>query len=417
MIALVDCNNFYVSCERVFAPKLRNRPVVVLSNNDGCVIARSEEAKALGIKMGTPYFQIDEFAETEKIAVFSSNYTLYGDMSSRVMELLTYFAPETEIYSIDEAFLNLDDDRDIGKLSESGHLIKEKLKKWTGIPVSIGIGPNKTLAKIANRRAKKANLGVFEMTHEAIQCEVLDQTPIGDVWGIGYNSAKKLNALGIKTALQLKQMDRRWARKLLSVVGARIVEELNGKACLPLELVPPPKKSITCSRSFGILTGDFEHLKEALDNYLVKCGEKMRRQKLTARAVTVFLTTNRFSKHPQYSNSLTIELANATNSTRELRDWTRKALVQIYKKDFLYKKVGVILQGLQPEQRETFRLYNQANYEKDKRLMQSLDKISQRFGRNAIAFGVRKSEKAWQMRAERKSNCYTTCLKEVLQIK
>ena len=415
MIALVDCNNFYVSCERVFAPKLRNRPVVVLSNNDGCVIARSEEAKAIGVKMGTPYFQIEDLAKTEKIAVFSSNYTLYGDMSARVMEMLGYFAPETEIYSIDEAFLNLDGDNE--KLIESGHLIREKLKKWTGIPVSVGIAPNKTLAKIANRLAKKAQLGVFEMTHEAIQCEVLDQTPIGDVWGIGYNSAKKLNALGVKTALQLKQMDRRHARKLLSVTGARIVEELNGKVCLPLELAPPPKKSITCSRSFGALTGNLEHLKEALDDYLVKCGEKMRRQKLTARAVTVFLATNRFSKQPQYSNSLTIELANATNSTRELRDWVRKALVQIYKKDFLYKKVGVILQGLQPERGETVRLYNQSNYEKDKKLMQSLDKISQRFGRNAVTFGIRKSEKAWQMRAEMKSNCYTTCLKEVLQIK
>jgi DNA polymerase V len=415
MIALVDCNNFYVSCERVFAPKLRKRPVIVLSNNDGCVIARSEEAKAIGIKMGTPYFQIDDLAESEKIAVFSSNYTLYGDMSARVMELLAYFAPETEIYSIDEAFLNLEGDAE--KLMESGHEIKQKLRKWTGIPVSIGIAPNKTLAKIANRLAKKANLGVFEMADETVQCEVLDQTPISDVWGIGCNSAKKLNALGIKTALQLKEMDRRWARKLLSVVGARIVEELNGKVCLPLELAPPPKKSITCSRSFGMLTGDFKHLEEALDCYLIKTGEKMRRQKLTVRAVTVFLTTNRFSEQPQYSNSLTIELANATNSTRELRDWTRKALVQIYKKDFLYKKVGVILQGLQPERGETIRLYNQANYEKDKRLMQSLDEISRKFGRNAVTFGVRKSEKAWQMRAERKSNSYTTCLNEVLQIK
>jgi len=415
MIALVDCNNFYVSCERVFAPHLRKCPVVVLSNNDGCVIARSEEAKAIGIKMGTPYFQIEDFAEREKVAVFSSNYTLYGDMSSRVMELLSSFAPETEIYSIDEAFLNLEGDAE--KLNESGHEIKEKLKKWTGISVSIGIAPNKTLAKIANRLAKKANLGVFEMADEAVQCEVLDQTPINDIWGIGYNSAKKLNALGIKTALQLKQMDRRWARKLLSVTGARVVEELNGKICLPLELAPLPKKSITCSRSFGDLTSNLEHLKEALDSYLVKCGERMRRQKLTARAVTVFLTTNRFSKQPQYSNSLTIELANATNSTRELKNWMQEALVQIYKKDFLYKKVGVILQGLQPERGETVRLYNQSNYEKDKRLMQALDKISCKFGRNVVTFGVRKSEKAWQMRAERKSNSYTTCLKEVLQIK
>lgn len=414
MIALVDVNNFYVSCERVFAPKLKNRSVVVLSNNDGCVIARSEEAKALGIKMGTPYFQIDYLIEKERLAVFSSNYCLYGDMSLRVMEALNMFSPQTEIYSIDESFLNIES-KDMESIALAQKLRSDVLK-WLGLPVSVGIAPNKTLAKIANRIAKKLNLGVFELSDDNQIKNVLSETPINNVWGIGYNSAKKLKELGITNAFQLRSLDRRWARKLLSVVGARIVEELNGQVCLPLELVPPPKKSITCSRSFGCMVEQLEHLNEALDCYLVKAGEKMRKKKLTANAVTVFLATNRFAKTDQYSNSLTIELANATNSTRELRDWTRKALRQVYRKDYLYKKVGVILQGLQPETAETIRLYNEPSYEKDKRLMQALDKISGKFGRDTIRFGVQRNKECWQMKAEMKSQKYTTCLREVLSI-
>ena len=413
-VALVDCNNFYVSCERVFAPELRTRPVVVLSNNDGCVIARSEEAKGLGITMGVPFFQIEDLIERERVAVFSSNYALYGDMSARVMEALNYFSPETEIYSIDEAFLNLEDTR--GETIEAAQEIRHKIYKWTGLPVSIGIAPNKTLAKIANRIAKKTGHGVFSLNDETIQTEILARLPISDVWGIGYKSTKKLEALGIKTALQLKELDRRHARKLLSVVGARIVEELNGRVCLPLELVPPPKKSITCSRSFGVLVASIKELKEALDSYLIKAGEKMRRQNLTARAVTVFIATNRFSKQMQYSNAKTVELANATNSTGELRRWTGRILTEIYKEGFLYKKVGVILQGLQPERAETIRLYNELQYEKEKRLCQAIDKLSRKFRREIVCLGFPKTTKTWEMRAGRKSNFYTTCLQEILQV-
>ncbi len=421
MIALVDCNNFYVSCERVFAPELKNRPVAVLSNNDGCVIARSEEAKTLGVKMGTPYFKIDYLIEKERMAVFSSNYCLYGDMSLRVMEALTHFTPETEIYSIDEAFLNLElkaeDKINNQTLIEKGQDIRRKIYKWTGLPVSIGIAPNKTLAKIANRVGKKSNIGVFELIDEKLQAQVLKETPITEIWGIGHNSAKKLNALGIKNAFELKNLDRRWARKLLSVVGARIVEELNGKVCLPLELTPAAKKSITCSRSFGGAVERFEHLNEALDDYLVKAGEKMRKRNLTTNAITVFLATNRFAATEQFNNSFTFELANATNSTRELKEWAKKALHQIYRKDFLYKKVGVMLLGLQPEKAETIRLYNQPSYEKDKRLMQALDTISRKFGRDTIRFGVQRNRECWQMKSEMKSQKYTTSIKEVLHIR
>ena len=413
-IALIDCNNFYVSCERVFAPQYRTRPVIVLSNNDGCVIARSEEAKCLGITMGVPLFQIEDLIEREQIAVFSSNYTLYGDMSARVMEALTYFSPETEVYSVDEAFLELEERGE--ETIEATQNLRAKIYQWTGLPVSVGIAPNKTLAKIANRAAKKLGHGVFSLVDEALQTELLAHLPVSDVWGIGYNSTKKLELLGIKTALQLKELDRRHARKLLSVVGARIVEELNGRVCLSLEMTPPPKKSITCSRSFGTLVASIEELKEALDNYLTIASEKMRRQNLTARAVTVFLATNRFSKQKQYSNSKTVELANATNSTAELRRWIKRILTEIYKEGFLYKKVGVILQGLQPEKAETVRLYSERQYEKEKRLCRAIDELSRKFGRETVSFGVRKKEKKWEMRAERKSNRYTTCLREVLQI-
>ena len=414
MIALVDCNNFYVSCERVFNPTLRRRAVVVLSNNDGCVIARSEEAKAAGIKMGAPYFQIEHLIEREEVAVFSSNYTLYGDMSARVMESLHRFAPEVEHYSIDEAFLNLETRN--RNLIIRGERIREKIYRWTGLPVSVGIAPTKTLAKIANRFAKKKNLGVVELTNEAARDEILRATPVADIWGIGYNSAKKLKALEIENAFQLKNLDRRHARKLLSVTGARIALELGGVACLPLELVPPAKKSITCSRSFGAPVAELGDLHEALDSYLVKAGEKLRRQHLSANAVTVFLATNRFAKTEQYANSLTIELANASDSTRELREWTRRALAKIYREGFLYKKVGVILQGLQPETSETVRLYSKPAYAKDKRLMAALDQISTKFGRGAVRFGAQRCAARWQMKAEMRSRGYTTALADVLKI-
>jgi DNA polymerase V len=416
MIAHIDVNNFYVSCERVFAPRLEKRPVAVLSNNDGCVIARSDEAKSLGIKMGAPYFKIDYLIDRENLAVLSSNYALYGDMSQRVMEALEQFSPATEVYSIDEAFLNMDFCGDYDSLTENAYRIRESIKKWTGLPVSIGLAPNKTLAKIANRIAKRDALGVFEMADETVQNEVLDQMPVSNIWGIGERSTAKLKKLGIMTALDLKRFDRRHARKLLTVTGARTVEELKGKSCLPLELTPPPKKSVTCSRSFGAVVGRLEVLQEALDFHLTRAGENMRRRNLVAGAVTVFFSTNRFSKAPQYRNSVTIPLANATNSTRELRDWTRRALQQIFRDGFLYKNVGVILQGLQPETAETVRLYREENYLKDKRLMTAMDKITRKFGRDKIRFGVERNRAQWEMRRELMSPRYTTRIDEVIKI-
>jgi DNA polymerase V len=416
MIAHVDINNCYVSCERVFNPKLENRPVVVLSNNDGCAIARSDEAKALGIKMGAPYFKIDYLIEEKNLAVLSSNYALYGDMSSRFYEALEMFSPRAEIYSIDEAFLEMEFDGNYYALAEKAHKIRDSIKKWTGLPVSIGIAPNKTLAKLANRMAKKDGLGVFEMADESIQEEVLDQTPVSEIWGVGPRTVLKLKKLGIMTALDLKRFDRRHARKLMTVTGARTVEELRGKTCLPLELCPPAKKSLTYSRSFGAVVGRLEVLQEVLDFYLTRAGENLRKRNLTANAVTVFFSTNRFSKAPQYRNSITIALANPTNSTRELREWTRQGLKQIFRDGFLYKNVGVILQVLHYESEETIRLYNEPDYAKDKRLMAAMDKISHKFGRDSIRFGVEKHREEWEMKRELMSQRYTTRLDEVLTI-
>lgn len=418
MIALIDCNNFYASCERVFVPALKTKPIVVLSNNDGCVIARSNEAKALGITMGTPLFKVESLIKKENVAVFSSNYTLYGDMSSRVMEALQFFSPEVEIYSIDEAFISVDDKLDADELFEFGQNLKEKIYRWTGLPVSVGIAPTKTLAKLANRVAKKCGLGVFEMRDESIQEDVLEQTPTGDIWGIGRQSEKKLREWhSVETALDLKYLDRRIARKMLTVVGARLISELGGIRCLPLELVPPLKKNICCSRSFGIPITDYKNMKEALDFYLNNASYKMRNQNLSASAVTIFLTTNRFNKNDlQYSNSITFSLAFPTNSTRELRRITKKGLDTIFLEGYKYKKVGVLLQGLEPEQAHTKRLFGESLHIKDKRLMKSLDIIKERFGKHKIDFGLVNQEKKWEMRSERRSPKYTTDLKEVLQI-
>ncbi len=419
MIALIDVNNFYASCERVFAPQFRNRPVVVLSNNDGCVIARSNEAKAIGLNMGTPFFKVQSLIKTHKVAVFSSNYTLYGDMSARVMESLNYFSPEVEIYSIDEAFISLDNNLTASEYFQLGKKIKEKIYQWIGLPVSVGIAPTKTLAKLANRMAKRNGLGVFEMREESIQEEVLEQTPVGKLWGIGRQSKKKLNKLcGIETARELKYLDRRHARKLLTVTGARIVEELRGNKCLPLELVPVLKKNICCSRSFGTPITDYRDMKEALDFYLTNAALKMRKQNLSASAVNVFLATNRFRKNDlQYSNSVTSKLSSPTNSTRELRRVTHHLLSKIYLEGYKYKNVGVLLMGLEPEEANTKRLFGESEHIKDKRLMKSLDIITERFGKGVIDFGVQSKEKKWEMKAERKSPRYTTNLAEILEIK
>jgi len=416
-IALVDCNNFYVSCERVFNAKLIERPVVVLSNNDGCVIARSNEAKALGIKMGTPLFQTQHLVEAYDVAVYSSNYALYGDMSHRVMDALQEFTPDVEIYSIDEAFMRLDYD-EVSSLRSDGFKIREKVRQWTGIPVSIGIAPTKTLAKIANHLAKKSSdiEGVLDLTVSSDQEQALDRTPVNEVWGVGPAYAKLLQAQGITTALKLRNADRQWVRRRMTVVGARIVEELRGISCLPLEQCPQQKKSITCSRSFGILVESLAEMREAVAMYMRRAGEKLRRQKLAAGVVTIFINTNRFSKEPQYSNAITYELAYPTDVTDELVEWAQKGLEQIFRGGYRYKKAGVMLNHLVPSDQLTVRLFGNSDFERSRRLANAMDAINARHGRDTVRYGMTNSNCRWKTKFNRRSSRYTTCLKEVLRV-
>jgi DNA polymerase V len=416
-IGLIDCNNFYVSCERVFQPKLRRRPVVVLSNNDGCIIARSNEAKSLGLKMGTPLFKAQELIEEHGVAVYSSNYALYGDMSHRVMEALQEFTPEIEVYSIDEAFMSLDGDRDQAFYSR-GIDIRGKVLKWTGIPVSIGIAQTKTLAKVANHLAKKdaAHQGVLDLTPVEVQTDALEQTPVGEVWGVGPSYSKLLKAAGITTARKLRDADRRWIRQRMTVVGARIVEELRGVSCLPLEQCPSKKKSVTCSRSFGVLVESLAELREAVAIYMSRAAERLRRFRLAAGVVTVFINTNRFSNEAQYSNSITYEMASPTDATNELLKWALRGLEQIYLAGYRYKKVGVMLNNLVPVDQLSKRLFGDARFERSRKVMAALDQINAKHGRDTVRFGVAQPDGRWRTKFLRRSRRYTTCLSEVLSI-
>ncbi|MDQ3375145.1 MAG: Y-family DNA polymerase, partial [Acidobacteriota bacterium] len=337
-IALLDCNNFYASCERVFDARLKDKPMVVLSNNDGCVVARSEEAKAIGVTMGSPLFKVLDLLETHDAEIFSSNYGLYGDMSSRVMNLLQNFTPAVEIYSIDEAFLNLEPRKN--SLDNLARTIREKMYKWTGIPVSIGIAETKVLAKIANKRAKKIESaeGILNLYRSSNTENVLKETNVEDVWGIGYRSSIKLKANNILTAWQLREMDNRFARRLLTVVGARIALELRGIKCLPFEQVATKKHSITCSRSFGQTANEYRELKEAVLYFLTRACEKMRKSSLAANAVTVFIGTDRFRPIPfEYVNSATYGSAYATDSNQEIQEWTIKTLEKIFREGIEYR--------------------------------------------------------------------------------
>jgi len=414
-IALVDCNNFYVSSERAFNPKLENKPVVVLSNNDGCVISRSNEAKQL-IPMGAPLFQHEKVLEENEAEIFSSNYELYGDMSERVMNSLHSFTPEVEIYSIDEAFLGLQETQ---KSFECiGKEIQEKIFKWTNIPVGIGIAETKTLAKIANRIAKKSEKakGVLNLYKSQYQDIALDRTLIGDVWGIGRASVRKLETINIKTALHFKNADLRWVKKNFTVVGGRTLLELRGVRCLPLELEPPPKESITCSRSFGEPITEYKPLQMAMSCYLMNAVEKMRYHRLAARNLTVFVETNRFQPENFYSNSFLYKSAYPSDNLFELQHWASHSIEKIYRENFTYKKAGVILSGLIPAEATTTRLYEEEKQNpKHERLNRAIDEINKKFGKGTVHLAIAHTGK-WQMKRERMSPRYTTRIGEIMNI-
>ena len=416
-VALIDANNFYVSCERLFQPKLNGRPVVVLSNNDGCVVSRSNEAKALGIGMGLPLFQIKKEIEEHRIAVYSSNYTLYGDMSSRLHEAIGRFSGEVENYSIDEAFATLEVNRFSKPLFDTGVEIRESVKRRTGIPTSIGIAPTKTLAKIAGDIAKKSPHGVFDICDPTLRENVLAKTDIIDIWGINHRTAKKLHKHGIHSASELRDMDLRTARKELTVIGARLIEELRGNSCLPFEMVEPVKKTICCSRSFAGEVKTKSELTESVINYLSTAAEKMRKQRLVTNAVSLFIETNLFKEKGLYSNSVTLKV-NPTDSTRELIAVVMRMLDAIYKPGFGYRKSGVILLGLQPATSETKRLFDEGRYLKDKGLMATLDALNQKYGRSTVRFGMAsKHHKSWQMARNHLSPHYTTDIEQILRVR
>ncbi|HEV7904715.1 MAG TPA: hypothetical protein VGO96_12810, partial [Pyrinomonadaceae bacterium] len=386
VFALVDCNNFYVSCERVFNPRLARRPVVVLSNNDGCIISRSEEAKAIGVKMGAPLYQAQALLDAHDAAIFSSNYALYGDMSRRVAETLEEFTPDIEQYSIDEAFLNLDCDDNGGeeKLDATGREMRRRVERWTGIPVCIGIAETKTLAKVAVEIAKHSERarGVVNLVEPKYLAQALARVRIEKVWGIGSNYARRLKAAGITNALDLRDADTRVWRGRESVVLERVIYELRGVSCLPLELCPPPRRSLTVSRSFGAPVETLTELREAVAFYATRAGEKLRQRKLVANALVVFLSTNRFAGDVLYAPSVAVTLPCATSYTADLIRYAHLALEKIYRTGHRFKKAGVMLVGLVPAPPVQASLF--VSNERARRLMDALDQINARMGSRTV---------------------------------
>jgi DNA polymerase V len=418
-IALVDCNNFYVSCERVFQPRLWGKPVVVLSNNDGCVVARSPEVKALGVSMGVPLFKIRDLVRQHKIHVYSSNYALYGDLSSRVMQTLNYFSDAVEIYSIDEAFLRLSPH--FGNLTDYGCQIRATVMQWTGIPVSIGIAPTKVLAKVAIEVAKKSSGGVFYLEAAEQADEYLATMPVREIWGIGSRLDRWLQTEGIATALEFKQMRPELVVKKMGVTGKRLLLELHGFSCLPLETVPKPKQETCVSRSFGEPVTSLVELKQALALYVCRAAEKLRRQGQVATGMTIFATTSRFIDNP-HSSSKTVKLLTGTNFTPELLKYAIAALGQIYVPDCPYKKVGVVMTGLHSEQirqgnlldlLETIQVSQPRDLERERLICEVVDRLNHQYGAETVTFGLVGKQQSWRLRCDRRSPRFTTCWNEL----
>ena len=418
MYGIVDCNNFYASCERVFQPNLRGVPIVVLSNNDGCVVARSNEAKALGIPMGEPVFKLKPLLEKYNIAIFSSNYALYGDMSRRVMSMLHDFIQEMEVYSIDECFLSLHGFQNYN-LRDYGKNIINSITKGTGIPVSMGIAETKTLAKVASKYAKKYNgyEGVCIIDTEEKRIKALQQLSIGDVWGIGYRQQKKLEYYNIKTAFDFVQKKESWVKNILTVTGARTWKELNGIPVFSLEDYIPNKKSICTSRSFGDMLGDFETLMEAIANYAASCARKLRRQHSCASALQVFIQTNRFREDlPQLYQSQAISIPVATSSVSELIHYSRKILQNIYREGYLYKKAGVIVTDIVPENNIQLNIFDKCDRDKQQKVLNVLDRINLKYGPQLLKIASQGSGRKWKLKNEYISKQYTTNMNDLIQV-
>ena len=419
MFALIDCNNFYASCERVFQPSLRGKPIVVLSNNDGCVIARSNEAKTIGIKMGALAFECKELFEKYKVHVFSSNYALYGDMSNRVMQLLSTFSPDIELYSIDEAFLKLQGFEHNFDLRNYALDMRKKVTQGTGIPISIGIAATKTLAKVASKIAKKFAQqidNIHIINSEELRIKALKWLPVEDIWGIGKQHAKKLKAINIHTAFDFTMLPGSWIKKNLSIVELRLQKELLGTPCLEIENLAN-KKNIATTRSFEENYTDYEKIKERVCTFAVTCAEKLRSQHSCCNSILVFIHTNGYRKDlPQYSRSIVLKLPFPTNSSIEITKFAVMALDKIYKKEYAYKKAGVIVMDFSPQNISQIMLFENSN-PKHILLMQTMDSINRQFGTKKIKLASQDLKKTWKMKQEKLSPNYTTQISEVLKIK
>jgi DNA polymerase V len=417
LIALVDCNNFYASCERVFQPALRGKPVVVLSNNDGCVIARSNEAKALGVEMGAPWHLHKAKFVEQGIIVRSSNYTLYGDMSARVMRVLGEFTPRLEIYSIDEAFLHLDGD--LKSMAEQICLIRRQVHQWTGIPVSVGAAPTKVLAKVANRLAKKdlTSQGFHILPDAEAQIAALERLELTDLWGVARRMGSRLQAEGIRTPLELRATDPQVLRQRFGVVMQRLGLELRGTSCLPLELVASDRKSIISSRSFGRLIKTREEVEEAVRTFAARAAAKMRRQGLACSKLTVFIETNPFRPQDrQYTASQGVSLPVATANTAKLIEAAQSALSAVWRDGYLYKKAGVMLIELEKAAAVPHGLFDRADDERAIARMRMIDGLNSRFGRDTLTFGTTARPRAWRLRSDMLSGRYTTEWEELLRV-
>jgi DNA polymerase V len=417
MFALVDCNNFYVSCERVFRPDLNGKPVVVLSNNDGCVISRSNEAKKLGIKMAAPAYQHKQIIEDNNVTVFSSNYVLYGDMSSRVMSILSTYVPDMEMYSIDEAFMDFEG-FELYDLDTLGKEIRQRVLKWTGIPTSVGFGTTKALAKVANHIAKKFpenTNGVYVIDSEEKRLKALQWLPIDEVWGIGRRQAPKLVSYGIEKAIDLVKMSDYWVKKNLSVTGVRLKWELEGRRVLELEDVSV-RKSIATTRTFEELYTTMPQLKERIASFASSCAEKLRKQHSCCNAVMVFINTNRFREDdPQCNRSIVLKLPYPTNSTIELVKFAHDALQRIFVPGYKYKKAGVVVMDIVTEMPNQLNIFENSN-PKHKQLMETIDRINRETGNRSIMLAAEDPARRWKMHQEKLSPRYTTKLEEALVV-
>ena len=416
MFAVIDCNNFYASCERVFRPDLIGKPVVVLSNNDGCAIARSNEAKALGIPMGAPAFEYEDIFKKHNVHVYSANFALYGDMSNRVMTILEDYSPDIEIYSIDEAFLKLKGFENFD-LEKYGEDMQRRVRKWTGIPISVGIAPTKALAKVANRVAKKfpeRTNNSYLIDTEEKRIKALKWVAIEDVWGIGRQHAKRLRSLNVKTSYDFTQLPNDWVKRNMSIVGLRLKKDLQGIPTLDLEEVQA-KKNIATTRTFETNYTEFSQISERISTFAASCAEKLRKQNSCCKSLMVFVHNNRFREdHKQYSKNIVIKLPFPTNSSIELSKFANLGLKKILKEGYFYKKAGVIVMDFVPEDQVQLNIFEN----RDSRhipLMQVMDRLNQSYGQPKVRLGSH-SRRQWKMKQEKLSPHYTTNLNDIITI-